>query len=161
MQTFLPYADFDQTARTLDSRRLGKQRVEAFQILRGLSIPDFGWRRHPAVRMWRGYEDALGLYMNACIREWIRRGYRNTLAFAETPDPALVAPPPWLGDERLHASHRSNLLRKDPLYYGQFGWSEDAQLPYFWPVSPVGTEVTADAPFVVEARDARDAPSLP
>ena len=28
MQTFLPFADFEETARSLDTRRLGKQRVE-------------------------------------------------------------------------------------------------------------------------------------
>jgi hypothetical protein len=41
--------------------------------------------------------------------------------------------PPWWGDERLHASHRSNLLRKDPAHYGRFGWAEPPDLPYFWP----------------------------
>jgi hypothetical protein len=41
--------------------------------------------------------------------------------------------PPWLGDERLHASHRSNLLRKDPEHYGQFEWTEPDDLPYWWP----------------------------
>ncbi|MDQ1681515.1 MAG: hypothetical protein QOH99_56, partial [Frankiaceae bacterium] len=34
MQTFLPYADFGASARVLDDRRLGKQRVETLQILR-------------------------------------------------------------------------------------------------------------------------------
>ena len=36
MQTFLPYPDFTQSAKTLDYRRLGKQRVEAWQILNAL-----------------------------------------------------------------------------------------------------------------------------
>ena len=34
MQTFLPYPDFARSARCLDNRRLGKQRVESYQILR-------------------------------------------------------------------------------------------------------------------------------
>lgn len=42
--------------------------------------------------------------------------------------------PPWLGDPAFHASHRSNLLRKDPVHYGQFGWTEGPDLPYVWPV---------------------------
>ena len=33
MQTFLPYPSFDASAKVLDYRRLGKQRVEAYQIL--------------------------------------------------------------------------------------------------------------------------------
>jgi hypothetical protein len=45
-----------------------------------------------------------------------------------------TGPPPWLGDNTFHASHKSNLLRKDPVWYGQFGWSEPTDLPYVWPV---------------------------
>ena len=33
MQTFLPYADFAQSAKVLDMKRLGKQRVEVLQLL--------------------------------------------------------------------------------------------------------------------------------
>lgn len=32
MNTFLPYADFQKSAQCLDNKRLGKQRVEAWQI---------------------------------------------------------------------------------------------------------------------------------
>ena len=62
MQTFLPFADFAETARVLDGRRLGKQRVETLQILRALRVPGYGWRHHPAVGMWAGYEEALARY---------------------------------------------------------------------------------------------------
>jgi len=62
MQTFLPYLDFAECARVLDDRRLGKQRVEVLQIARAITVPGYGWRHHPAVRMWRGYEEALGAY---------------------------------------------------------------------------------------------------
>jgi len=34
MQTFLPYPDFAASSAVLDDRRLGKQRVEALQIVR-------------------------------------------------------------------------------------------------------------------------------
>ena len=51
MQTFLPYPDFTASAAALDPRRLGKQRVEALQVLRGLTVAGYGWRHHPAVRM--------------------------------------------------------------------------------------------------------------
>lgn len=36
MQTFLPYADFEESAFVLDTRRLGKQRVETLQIMQSL-----------------------------------------------------------------------------------------------------------------------------
>lgn len=145
MQTFLPYPDFARSVRCLDNRRLGKQRVEAYQILRTLerfNDPQRpGWRNHPAVLMWRGYEDALRLYMNTAITEWIGRGFRNTMTLAPiegTPDM-----PPWFGDPAFHAAHRANLLRKDPAYYGQFGWTEAPTMPYIWP-APRGTGVNGD-----------------
>lgn len=131
MQTFLPYPHFEQSVRVLDYRRLGKQRVEAFQIMKALNDPDYGWQNHPAVKMWRGHMDTLKVYYNCCIDEWVRRGYRNSME--KHTDINLKPVPAWFGDERFHASHRSNLLRKDPIHYGQFGWSEPADLPYVWP----------------------------
>jgi hypothetical protein len=41
--------------------------------------------------------------------------------------------PSWWGDDAVHASHRSNLLRKLPEHYSRFGWSEPCDLPYVWP----------------------------
>ena len=59
---------------------------------------------------------------------------RNTLARYPIPEGREIVMPPWLGNEALHASHRSNLLRKDPGFYGRYGWTEPADLPYVWPV---------------------------
>lgn len=132
MQTFLPYDDFARSVACLDWRRLGKQRVEAFQILKALTTPSYGWQRHPAVKMWRGYEDALGLYMNLCIEEWKRRGYKNTMT--PVPLPSKVPIPPWLGQRAFHESHQSNLVRKDPEYYRRIFPRVAADLPYVWPV---------------------------
>jgi hypothetical protein len=132
VQTFLPYPGFAASARALDDRRLGKQRSEALTILRVLSGRVKGWRHHPAVLMWRGYKKALKLYMNAVIKEWERRGFQNRMPLAKVG--GRVKYPPWLGDERFHACHRSNLLRKDPVFYGRHGWKEPAGMPYFWPV---------------------------
>lgn len=135
MQTFLPYPDFAESASVLDYRRLGKQRVEAFQILKTLETGRKGWANHPAVQMWYGYNRALGLYMNTMILEWIKRGYKNTMWFGELLGEAIM--PPWIGNEAFHASHRSNLLRKDFSYYSQFNWPEPATLAYVWPTKEV------------------------
>ena len=133
MQTFLPYANFDKSAQCLDYRRLGKQRVECKQILNAL-CGNSGWKNHPAVKMWNGYENALKAYMNACIKEWVRRGYNNNMNLHNLDvHGTTIDMPPWIGDNRFHASHRSNLLRKDSAHYGQFGWTESSDLPYFWP----------------------------
>ncbi len=137
MQTFLPYKDFTLSAQCLDYRRLGKQRVEALQIFNALEgIPTksgkqyTGWLNHPAVTMWRGYEEALLLYKNKMIEEWILRGYNNTMEMIGVSDD--VEMPHWLGNEKLHASHRSNLLRKDFEFYSQYGWRETPNLEYYW-----------------------------
>ncbi|HVL48431.1 MAG TPA: MSMEG_6728 family protein [Candidatus Thermoplasmatota archaeon] len=130
MQTFLPYPDFAASAAALDPRRLGKQRVEALTILRTLKGRSFGWAQHPAVKMWRGCEAALTAYMDACIREWMKRGYRNTMPLSRV---RRYRRPEWLGDDAFHASHRANLLRKEPAWYGRFGWREDPRDPYVWP----------------------------
>jgi len=134
MQTFLPYADFKQIARCLDARRLGKQRVEALQIHNIVSgkRTSGGWVNHPAVIMWRGYADALAHYHNVMIDEWVRRGYKNTMVHLPIHDQTIQFPK-WLGVDILHASHRSNLLRKQSDYYDVFNWAEPSDLPYYWP----------------------------
>ncbi|SFK85469.1 MSMEG_6728 family protein [Geodermatophilus ruber] len=149
MQTFLPVADFVQSARLLDSPRLGKQRVETLQILRALELPDYGWATHPAVRMWRGRTPALVAYGLAMVRVWRERGFADsTLEQIAEFAPEVVGAgqdelaragllPSWLGDEALHRSHRSNLLAKEPAFYrAQFAplfGTEPDDLPYVWP----------------------------
>lgn len=139
MQTFLPLVEFRESARVLDRQRLNKQIVECGQImdaLSGLLVGDLvvgvgaGWHNHPATLMWRGYEDALVNYHNSMVEEWHSRGFtsHNLISIS-----TRYRAPSWQGDERLHSSHRSNLLRKDPAYYGTYGWVEEPGLKYFWP----------------------------
>ncbi len=164
---------------------MGKQRVEAFQLLvalgnqwalnerhnrfreTGKESPPVkgGWVNHPAALMWKGYEEALGLYMNIMIAEWLSRGYKNTMQpmpVAEE-DAIFLVPsfiprdrlleffdqlqsntslPGWLGDDKFHASHRSNLLRKDPIFYSQYGWLEKPDIEYIWPSHEQRTSFT-------------------
>ena len=89
-----------------------------------------GWRNHPIVRMWNGYEPALQLYHNLCITEWIKQGYNNNMKLEVITEPIIF--PHWLGDKSFHASHRANLLRKDYGYYSKFRWREDSENPYVW-----------------------------
>lgn len=144
MQTFLPYADPRASAAALDDRRLGKQRVETFQVLRALTWPTYGWKNHPAVRMWRGFVPGLVAYGLACVDEWRARGRADAtraslLEFSDGTEPdwdALHAAgllPPWVGDEALHLSHRSALVRKDPEHYRPLFGDVPDDLPYVWP----------------------------
>lgn len=148
VQTFLPYADFARTAAVLDRTRLGKQRVEAIQIVRALTIPTYGWRHHPAALMWRGHLEALGAYSFAIIDEWTRQGYADTCAATIAADLATAgvrdvrtqselaaagALPAWFGNEEFHRSHQSALVRKDPEHYCRFFPGVPDDLPYIWP----------------------------
>lgn len=136
MQTFLPYASFARSARVLDDARLGKQRVEVLQILNTLHGVRQGWRNHPAVRMWRGHEEALIEYGLEISREWRRRGHADTClekigAFSRPR--RSRARPPWLGDPAFHRSHRAALVRKAPARYAVLFPDVAADLPYVWP----------------------------
>ncbi|MET9956506.1 MSMEG_6728 family protein [Streptomyces sp. NPDC006339] len=151
MQTFLPYASFSDSAAVLDPRRLGKQRVEALQVFRGLTVPTYGWRRHPAVRMWAGYEEALVRYGLDVCAVWTAGGRADTCAVTLIDDYRAWRPsgevraqgglaaagelPPWLGDPAFHRSHRSALVRKDPEYYRPRFPDVPDDLPYVWPGS--------------------------
>lgn len=148
MQTFLPLPGYVASAKVLDNKRLGKQRVECKQILRALGmrvgsqhIISGGWRHHPAVLMWRGFEYSLCCYAITVCDEWRARGWKDSLL----PQFEFVASllylsgergrPPFIGNDAFHASHRSNLLRKDPDFYGKYGWTEPNDLPYVWPIT--------------------------
>ena len=141
MQTFLPHISFQKSAQCLDYKRLGKQRVEAKQILNALD-PEYdkkGWKTHPATMMWKGYEECLKYYTNCMITEWKKRGYNNTMEYyaVNTDD---IKYPPWLGIPEFHKSHRMNLLRKDYDYYADHFQKESGSTafeiesyPYWWP----------------------------
>lgn len=145
MQTFLPYRDFRRSAAVLDDRRLGKQRVETLQILRALTWETYGWKHHPAVRMWRGHIPALVRYGVDITDQWLRRGRADTvreqlLAFVPgaVPEQGDLAAagllPPWLGRRDFHRGHQSALVRKDPAHYRRYFPRISADLPYVWPV---------------------------
>lgn len=143
MQTFLPYPSFADSAAALDPARLGKQRVETLQLLRANTVPDYGWRHHPAAKMWAGRLPALVAYGLAMTDAWTALGRADTvrdqlLEFAPDVDgvpQAELELPRWLGDEAFHLSHRSNLVRKDPVFYRpKFGDVPD-DLPYIWPTA--------------------------
>lgn len=137
MQTFLPLPNFAASAAALDRQRLGKQRVEALQILRTLQGKSSGWMNHPAVIMWRGYEMALAAYGMATCVEWRARGYVDNCMDEFLASRKVLGPPmpPWLGDEAFHRSHQSNLVRKLPAHYRPLFPDVPDDLPYVWPVS--------------------------
>jgi hypothetical protein len=168
VQTFLPYPDFVESARVLDQARLGKQRVEALQVLRAVTLPGYGWQSHPAIAMWRGHRTALTAYALAITDEWIAQGHSDTvrpqvLEFAPALGDAGLGDhrdrdaghasaavsvaddlPSWLGDDAVHRSHRSKLVQKEPEWYrGRFPGVPD-DLDYVWPGADAGMLAPTD-----------------
>jgi hypothetical protein len=144
MQTFLPSPSFKLSATMLDRQRLGKQRLEAYQILNALLGATEAWRNHPATVMWTGCELALVKYGLAMCSEWTSRGYEDSMAgkFIDTIQDALyqdrlkqskLMVPWWLGKPGFHKSHRSMLMRKMPDHYGKLWLHESDKLDYVWP----------------------------
>lgn len=143
MQTFLPYASFQESAKVLDPKRLGNQFYrEGLTLLRGK------WPNHPASKMWRGFEGSLCDYLLALHDELTMRGksYPHHVAevvayYERLPRNQRDTLPWWLGDKHLHQSHQSCLLFKDPEWYGQYftdvkptGPGDNGKWPYWWPV---------------------------
>ena len=133
MNTFLPYRDFVRSARCLDDRRLGKQRLEALIILRVLNGELNGWRNHPAVKMWNGYTEALVEYGCVVCDEWVQRGFTDNLkAKIRTYSwGGEVVIPHWLTPAFCKA-HRSNLVRKNPEHYRKLFPNVPENIPYIW-----------------------------
>lgn len=147
MQTFITDFNMAQNARNLDNKRLGKQRVEAIQILNCLLIEESRWKTHPAVKMWKGHEEyLLRQYLLFIMLEWETRGFKNTKCVIrreelykyfeskkELSNLNNILKPKWL-TENFIESHRSNLLRKDYEFYIQKFPDTKLGLEYIWPV---------------------------
>lgn len=161
MQTFLPIAttDFKQIAKVLDNKRLNKQALEGWQIMLTLLELDpqgnyrkpKGWVNHPAVKMWKGNESLLFVYIKDMVDEWLSRGFKSTIKDKAT-QTFIVAvennlidetqeAPKWMVDkikfEQIASSHRQALLVKDYSWYTQFHWDEDkgvtpSHYDYIW-----------------------------
>lgn len=147
MQTFVPFANLDLSASTLDSRRLNKQLLEGRQIYKILSERKMTgpWTQHPAVKMWRNYDMGLYAYLKAVKNECVARGIQTEKNWSAITDMhesnwhrgSNVVMPPWWGDNRVHESHRNNLFVKDPLFYAEFELANRTvccdKCNYFWP----------------------------
>lgn len=142
MQTFFPLPDIDKAVKTLDNKRLGKQRVETIQILNILLgyTNSTGWENHPAVKQWKGYEPYLvKIYLRKVMDEWKKRGYKNNKCEQHWMNFILhekirgknAVKPKWI-NLSFCKSHQSNLVRKNPEHYRKhFPYVPD-NLEYIW-----------------------------
>ncbi len=125
MQTFHPHVSHEQTAKVLDYRRLGKQRVECKQILMALLGETKAWANHPVTKRWAGYERELCRYAIVICEVWRSKGYQDSLLpyFQGMLDTTLAgysdAFPPWLSFG-FSQSHKALLYKKDPEHYARW-----------------------------------------
>jgi hypothetical protein len=105
MQTFLPFPSFYSSLDLLDKRRLNKQNLESTQILNILleRTDTKGWRNHPAVNMWRGYENALKEYKNQGMKIAEHKGIKYVKLLREEIDEnTIIINPPLVGNKDFH-----------------------------------------------------------
>jgi hypothetical protein len=103
-----------------------------------------GFSNHPIVKMWVGYTDALKLYINASIKEWLSRGYKNTMkiyTFNDRLKYLMIRPPWWFESKKFHNNHKLSLLLKErdrkekPFYWNNKNFTEnysDGDFEYIW-----------------------------
>ncbi len=116
VNTFILHPNLWVNSKLIDNTRLGKQRVEAMQILNTLQGSEKqGWCNHPAVKMWRGYEEFLKCYINSIITEWVNRGFDNNYPLIETIN--NPSKPWWWNKQAIHFTHQANLYLKMPHFY--------------------------------------------
>ena len=140
MQTFMLYKSFYHTAQALDNKRLNKQILECYQILKVLSSndPHAGWRNHPAVKMWKGFEMGLFQYAMVMLEEANKRGIKtenNLRNLNELNERAYrdwgYGMPFWMDDKKVMArvttTHKANLYRKDPEHYYEFATAVESK----------------------------------
>jgi len=92
-------------------------------ILPGEELITTGYRRHPIVAAFLGFEDCLKQYINAHIDVWISRGKNNTMKKYDVPD--NVPRPSWTIDEKVINNFKAALMakeidRKEPAWYLKF-----------------------------------------
>ena len=153
VNVFITSTNLEECARNLDYRRLGKQRLECIEIIEGDS-----WKNHPCYLMWKNNKEALKIYFNHILREWISRGFQNSLAFYSIDEskaqfyditydentylttisnPKInensILFPKWFCWKPLILSQRASLLRKDEVYYSsKFEKTIFFQTGYLW-----------------------------
>lgn len=138
MYTFLPFASFAKSAAALDSGRLYRQVFDCKRIILAQLDPQVGHQTHRSKTMWNGHTRSLCVFAIALIDEATSRGIaispyeRRWLQVAlESYRKDAPRVPWWLGDSRLHSSHRAALKRRDPHYYRAF--TERTDMLLWWP----------------------------
>lgn len=141
-RTWVPEQDLRRCAEVLERRHLTAQISEGLIVLRALMEPDdgAGWRRHPCVRMWRGYERFYCAYGVEMCREFRRRFgtvdhcLPQYVAAWQWLCPQDMTPPWWWGRHAVHAADRATLVARFPEHYGPIWPDVEPRDQAAWPV---------------------------
>lgn len=158
MQTFLPYGDYEASSQALDNKRLNKQVLEGYQILKVLSgaSSSGAWRNHPAVLMWKNAEYELVNYVDHMVYEADLRGIKTINNKRNLRELAAnyrhkwsKAQPFWIEDQTtlmcMTTTHQVSLFNKDSLQYARFQPAMFSPYnvtccdtcKYYWPTHPL------------------------
>jgi len=134
VQVFVPYPSLKQSVMSLDPSRLGNQIYREC-----LTLATGGWPNHPVAKMWKHHTFFLCKYALNGLLELQNRGLYYPHIFEKFTricnSVKDTGPPIWWGNEKVHNSHKANLLRKDYTYYSQFGWQYEVNPAdaYYYP----------------------------
>lgn len=130
MQTFLPYRDFDSSAKVLDTVRLNKQLLECRQMLSAMAGQSKFAAHHPATLMWTGHHALLWEYIHSVRAELERRGTPTQKNMDAALNFFMMLPvqditfPSWYEDSsemlKIEMTHRASLYKKKPEHYEDF-----------------------------------------
>ena len=150
MLTLLPYPSFKQSAKVLFNNELTDQLKTVDRILNVLHRVDAdisGWNNSPGVLMWEGFESQLctyGIYLADNIKT--RDLTQSVLIDLNTVESSIIwhlectgdigstDQPKWFGEEKLHLSHQSELIRINAEYRSVFPYVP-TDVPIVWPES--------------------------
>ena len=145
VNTFITSPSLEKCAKNLDNLRLGKQRVECIQLISFIeNTNNKGFKNHPVLIMWKEHVTALKVYCNFMIREFIARGFENTIPIYELDETKIVfydnifneetglteiikpqiekdsiVFPIWFNWNPLILTHQASLLKKNNNYYSK------------------------------------------
>lgn len=133
MQVFLCDISLEKSSKILDSKRLNKQIVEAFQIVTD-RLPNF---HHPAYLFWKDYKQELRQYMYCLCNEYSNRFHKeHKCSILSIPNEIKTFDFIPNIEYDLY-THKVNLLRKNYEWYSRFFHVEkidECPEGYYWNV---------------------------
>lgn len=128
MQVFLPFKSPLETAKCLDKRRLHKQIVECYQIMKAIKGESQAWKNHPICKMYKdnlkfleAYTKTLELYKE--LSNFLQTNIQSDLNLQDRAErmnkEALSLLPSFITEEYCDIMKR-RLYTKNNNYYSQF-----------------------------------------